>query len=68
MRVTDIIAAKRTGQTLTDEQISFFIDGYTVGSVPDYQAAALLMAVAINGMNPHELAVWTDALPWRPAG
>jgi pyrimidine-nucleoside phosphorylase len=62
MRVTDIIAAKRTGQTLTDEQIRFFIEGYSTGNIPDYQAAALLMAVAINGMNPHELAVWTDAM------
>ena len=62
MRVTDIIAAKRTGQTLTEEQIRFFIEGYSAGSIPDYQAAALLMAVAINGMTPHELAVWTDAM------
>ena len=63
MRATEIIGVKRTGNPLTDEQIRFFIERYSSGDIPDYQAAALLMAVAINGMNPRELTVWTDAKP-----
>ena len=50
MRVQDIIATKRDGEELSEEQIRFFIDGYTDGSIPDYQAAALAKAIMIRGM------------------
>jgi len=62
MRVVDIIATKRTGKALAPDQILFFISGYVAGKIPDYQAAALLMAIAINGMTADELAHWTDAM------
>lgn len=45
MRMYDILAKKRDGGILTDEQIQFFIDGYVSGAIPDYQASALLMAI-----------------------
>jgi pyrimidine-nucleoside phosphorylase len=62
MRVQDIITVKRDGGALSPEQIRFFISGYTDGTIPDYQAAALCMAIMLRGMEPDELAVWTDAM------
>lgn len=59
MDAVDVIRAKRDGGRLTDEQIRFFMSGYTDGSIPDYQAAALLMAVVWRGMESDELARWT---------
>ena len=54
MNMIDIIAQKRDGGELSSEQINYFIEGYTAGEIPDYQAAALLMAIYINGMNRRE--------------
>ena len=54
MRMYDIIDKKRLGGTLTKEEIAFFVKGFTEGSIPDYQASALLMAIAINGMDAAE--------------
>jgi len=62
MRMYDIIRHKRMGQTLTEEEIRFMITGYTAGDIPDYQMSALAMAVCLNGMNPDETAVLTDAM------
>jgi len=59
VEVVDVIRAKRDGQRLTDGQIEYFIRSYTDGSVADYQAAALLMAIVWRGMVPDELAKWT---------
>jgi len=56
MRATDIIEKKRDGDELTKEEIEFFIDGYTRGDVPDYQAAAWCMAVYFRGMTARETA------------
>ena len=50
MRMYDIIIKKRNGETLTDEEIAFFIKGYTDGSIPDYQAAAQFMDIYFMGM------------------
>jgi thymidine phosphorylase len=58
----DIIRTKRDGQTLTDEQIRWFIDSYTAGTVADEQASALLMAIVWRGMEPRELATWTSSM------
>ncbi len=58
----DIIRCKRSGGELTDEQIGFFIDGFTNGSIPDYQASALLMAICIRGMTERETATLTDRM------
>ncbi len=52
MRAVDIIIKKRDRQTLTAEEIRFFVRGFTDGSIPDYQAAAFAMAVLLNGMTP----------------
>lgn len=54
MRMVDVIDVKRNGGELTAEQIKFFVDGYTAGDIPDYQASALLMAIWFNGMSDEE--------------
>lgn len=59
MRMYDIIAAKRDGNALSAEQIQAFVDGVTDGSIPDYQIAALLMAVCLRGMDDAETAALT---------
>ena len=62
MRMIDIIEKKRDGFPLTKEEIDFFIKGYTNGSIPDYQASALTMAITLKGMNKEEIANLTDAM------
>ena len=62
MRMFDVIAHKRDGLELTDEEIDFFIKGYVAGEIPDYQAAALCMAIFFQGMTPHETAHLTMAM------
>lgn len=59
MRMYDIIVKKRNGEALSDEEIAFFVKGYTDGSIPDYQASALLMAIYFQGMTEHETASLT---------
>ena len=54
MRAVDIIIKKRDGEELTGEEIKFFIDGFTRGEIPDYQASAWAMAVLLRGMNERE--------------
>jgi thymidine phosphorylase len=58
----DVIRTKRDGGALTEEQIRFFVEGYTAGSIGDEQAAALLMAVVWRGLDAGELAAWTAAM------
>jgi pyrimidine-nucleoside phosphorylase len=55
MRMYDIIESKRDGHELTDEQIDFFVNGYVVGNIPDYQASALCMAIFYEGMTDREI-------------
>jgi thymidine phosphorylase len=62
MNVVDITRRKRDGERLTDDQLRWFIDTYTRGEIADEQAAALCMAIFFNGMQPGELAVWTQAM------
>jgi pyrimidine-nucleoside phosphorylase len=62
MRASDIIRKKRDGAALAPEEIQFFVDGVTSGSVPDYQASALLMATFFRGMNADETYALTDAM------
>jgi pyrimidine-nucleoside phosphorylase len=62
MLATDIIAAKRDGARLSAEQIRWFIDGYSRDAIPDYQMAALLMAVYLRGMEAGEQAHLAEAM------
>lgn len=56
MRMYDVIAKKRDGGELSREEIAFFIHGYVEGTIPDYQASALAMAIYLRGMTPRETA------------
>jgi pyrimidine-nucleoside phosphorylase len=62
MRAVDIIARKRDGLALTRDEISFIVRGYTSGDVPDYQMAALLMAIYLRGMGPEETGALTEEM------
>lgn len=62
MRMVDIIEKKRDGQILTKEEIEFFIEGYTNGDIPDYQASSLAMAIFFQDMNEEERAALTMAM------
>jgi len=60
--VYELLNRKRRGAPLEPREIEFFIDGYTRGTIPDYQMSALLMAIAINGMTGTEMATLTQAM------
>lgn len=62
MRMIDIIDHKKHGKELTKEEIKFFIDGYVKGTIPDYQASALLMAIYFNKMTEQETLDFTLAV------
>lgn len=65
MRMYDIIAKKRDGGTLNHEELSFAVNGYVAGDVPDYQMSALLMAIYLRGMTDEETAMLTDVMAQR---
>ena len=60
--MVDVIEKKRNGETLTEEEISFFVNGYTNDTIPDYQASAFLMAIYFKGMTAEEQAHLTMAM------
>lgn len=62
MRIYDIIEKKRNNKKLSKEEISFFVNGYVNKEIPDYQMAALLMAIYFNGMDDNELAYLTNEM------
>ncbi|HHY78614.1 MAG TPA: pyrimidine-nucleoside phosphorylase [Clostridiales bacterium] len=62
MRAYDIILKKRNGYELTEEEINFFINGIMDGSIQDYQASALLMAIYFNGLTDKETSQLTMAM------
>ncbi|WP_199425955.1 pyrimidine-nucleoside phosphorylase [Thermaerobacillus caldiproteolyticus] len=62
MRMVDLIAKKRDGYALTNEEIQFIINGYTNGDIPDYQMSAFAMAVFFQGMTEEETTALTMAM------
>jgi pyrimidine-nucleoside phosphorylase len=62
MRFVDAIARKRDGHALSRDEVDAFVAGVTDGSIPDYQASALLMAIVLRGMSDQETGWLTDAM------
>ena len=62
MRMYEIIEKKRDKYELSKEEIEYFVNGYSKGEIPDYQMAALLMAIYLNGMSSEELKNLTFAM------
>ena len=64
MNILEIIAKKRDGLKLNKEEIEFFVNGYTEGKITDYQAAALVMAIYIRGMDDEEITNLTVSMAY----
>src|ERR1700690_2365406 len=62
MRTVDLIHRKRDGEELSPEEIAYVVDGYTNGTIPDYQASAFLMAVFFSGMTDREVSALTERM------
>lgn len=62
MRTVDLIKRKRDGEELSAEEIAFLVEGYTAGSIPDYQMAPFLMATYYSGMSDREVSALTDSM------
>ena len=62
MDILTVLEDKKRGKALTREEIDFFVRGAADGSIPDYQLAALLMAIRLNGMDARETADLTLAM------
>jgi pyrimidine-nucleoside phosphorylase len=62
LRPQDVIRKKRDGEQLSREEITFFIEGVTRGTIADYQISALLMAIYLNGMDDVEQEILTGAM------
>ena len=62
MLMTEIILKKKNQQVLSKEEIEFFINGFSKGQIPDYQASSLLMAIVLNGLDETETAYLTKAM------
>ena len=62
MRTVDLIHRKRDGEELSTEEIAFLVDGYTSGTIPDYQMSAFLMAVFFSSMTDREVSALTDRM------
>ena len=62
MEMNDIILKKRMGNALSKAEIAFFIEGYTKGEIPDYQASALLMAIMFQKLDIEETVNLTESM------
>ena len=62
MNMYDIIGKKKNGESLSKEEIEFFVTGFTKGEIPDYQASALLMAICLKKMDEEETLFLTKAM------
>lgn len=68
MRMYDIIDKKKKGSELTPKEITYMVEGYVAGEIPDYQVSAFLMAVYYEGMSerncPFLRTVWQSPVIW----
>ena len=62
MRMYDLIMKKRNGQILSRDEIDFMVQGYTTGTIPDYQMSAMMMAIYFRGMNGQETLYLTESM------
>jgi len=62
MRTVDLIQRKRNGEELSSEEITWLVDGYTKGAIPDYQVSAFLMAVYYQNMTDHEVGAMVESI------
>ena len=62
MNAASLLIKKRHGETLSDDEIRFLINGFCDGTVADYQVSALAMAICLRGMTPRETATLTRAM------
>ena len=62
MRTVDLIHRKRDGEELSPQEIAWLVDGYTSGTIPDYQLSAFLMAVFFAHMTDREVSALTDRM------
>src|SRR6185312_14758600 len=62
MLPVQLIRKKRDGHALDDAELAYFVTGITDGSIPDYQIAAMCMAIFFNGLDERELATWADSM------
>src|SRR6202163_4543969 len=62
MRTVDLIQRKRDGEELAPEEIEFLVEGYTNGSIPDYQMSAFLLAIFFSGMSDREVSRLTECM------
>jgi pyrimidine-nucleoside phosphorylase len=62
MKMTDLIAQKRDGGSLSTEEIQWMIQGFTEGSIPDYQMSAMCLAILLKGMDDREVLDLTTAM------
>src|SRR3977135_2035723 len=62
MRTVDLIHKKRDGGELSAEEISYLVESYTTGAIPDYQISAFMMAVYFAGMTDREVSALTDSI------
>ncbi len=62
MRTVDLIHRKRDGEELSPDEIGFLVDGYTSGTIPDYQIASFLMSVYFSGMTDREVSALTERM------
>ena len=61
MRTVDLIQRKRNGEELAPEEITWLVESYTRGEIPDYQVSAFLMAVYFQSMSDHECTAMTES-------
>ena len=62
MTMVDIIEKKKQGLELSKEEIEYWIHSYSIGDTPDYQSAAMLMAISLNGMTKEETFHMTESM------